>query len=146
MSTLAWACCENGWWSDSNESPVWRISAGKSPQREAIAAIQGYLQVGSGGLRNVPQQMGNLDIWVFSLEASPILRRHLFSRPRQGGSPKTNKIRELDRGWIVFVLIVEEIVTLKLAFSATLDVVPRSLFRARYHNLLRLKDAYSVCF
>ena len=33
MSTLAWACCENGWWLHSKISPVWRISAGKAPQR-----------------------------------------------------------------------------------------------------------------
>ena len=39
-----------------------RISSGK-------AAIQGYLQVGSEGLKNGPQRMGNLDIWAFSLEA-----------------------------------------------------------------------------
>ena len=67
LSTLAWAHCENGWWSDSKRSPVWRISAGKSPQ--TTAAIQGYLQAGSEGLRNGPQQMGNLEIWVFSLQA-----------------------------------------------------------------------------
>ena len=46
-------------------------------------------------------------------------------------------------GQIAFVFSVEGIVTLKFAFSATLDIVPRSLFRARYHSLLRLKDAYS---
>ena len=56
---------------------------------------------------------------------SPNLKTHLFSRPRQRGSPKTNKIRKLDRGQIVFVFSVEGIVTLKLAFSATLDIVPR---------------------
>ena len=33
------------------------------------------------------------------------------------------------------------IVTLELAFSATLDTVPSPRYRARYHNLLRLKDA-----
>ena len=70
--------------------------------------------------------------------ASPILKSHLFSRLRQRGSPKTSKTREQ----IVFVLSVEGIVTLKLAFSATLDAVLRPLFRARYHSLSRLKDAY----
>ena len=74
--------------------------------------------------------------------ASPNLRRHLYSRPRQRGSPKTSKIRELDRGQIKFVFSVEGIVTLELAFSATPDAVPRSLYRARYHSLSRLKDAY----
>ena len=39
-----------------------------------------------------------------------------------------------------FVFSVEGIVTLELAFSATLDAVPSSLFRARHHSLLRLKD------
>ena len=73
--------------------------------------------------------------------ASPILTRPLSSRPRQRGSPKTSKIRELDRGQIVFVFNVEGIVTLELAFSATLDAVPRPLFRAHYHSLSRLKDA-----
>ena len=63
--------------------------------------------------------------------ASPNLKRHLSSRPRPRGSPKTSKIRELDRGQIVFVFSVEGIATLKLAFSATLDAVPRALFRAR---------------
>ena len=58
--------------------------------------------------------------------ASPILKRHLFSRPR--GSPETSKIRELDRGQIG----VEGIVTLEWAFSATLDAVQRPLFRAHY--------------
>ena len=74
--------------------------------------------------------------------ASPILKRHLSSRPRQKGSPETSNIRELDRGQIVFVFSVEGIVTLELAFSATLDAVPSSLFRAHYHSLSRLKDAY----
>ena len=69
MSTLAWARCENGWWLDSKRSPVWRISAGKLPQRETTAVIQGHLQAGSEGLRNGLQQMGKLDIWAFSLEA-----------------------------------------------------------------------------
>ena len=76
--------------------------------------------------------------------ASPNLKRHLFSRPKRRGSHETSKIRELDRGQIVFVLCVEGIVTLKLAASATLDAVPRPLFRAHYHILLRLKDTYSV--
>ena len=70
------------------------------------------------------------------------LEGHLSSRPRQRRSPKTSKIRELDRGQTVFVLSVEGIVTLELAFSATLDAVPRPLFRACCHSLLRLKDAY----
>ena len=74
--------------------------------------------------------------------ASPILKRYLFSRLRQRGSLKTSKIRELDRGQIEFVFSVEWIVSLILAFSATLDTVPRLLFRARYHSLSRLKDAY----
>ena len=39
------------------------------PQRETTAALQGYLQAGSEGLRNGPQQMGNLDTQAFSLEA-----------------------------------------------------------------------------
>ena len=55
--------------------------------------------------------------------ASPILKRPLSSRPRQRGSPKISKIRELKRGQIVFVFSVEGIVTLKLAFSATLDTI-----------------------
>ena len=69
---------------------------------------------------------------------------NLFSRPRQRGRPKTSKIRELDRGQIAFVFSVEEIVTLILAFSATLDAVPRPLFRACYHSLSRLMDAYPL--
>ena len=55
---------------------------------------------------------------------------------------RSSKIRELDRGQIVFVLIVEGIVTLKLAFSVTVDGVPSPPYRARYHSLSRLKDAY----
>ena len=74
--------------------------------------------------------------------ASPILKRFLSSRLRQRASPKTSKTRELDRGQVVFVFSVEGIVTLELAFSATLDAVPRPLFRARYPSLSRLKDAY----
>ena len=74
--------------------------------------------------------------------ASPNLKRHLFSRPRQRGSHESNKIRELDRGQIVFVFSVEGIVTLELALSATLDAVPSPIIRACYHSLLRLKDAY----
>ena len=74
--------------------------------------------------------------------ASPILKRHLSSRPRQRGSPETSKIRDLDRGQIVFVFSVEGIVTLKLAFSATLGAVTRPLFRVHYHSLSILKDAY----
>ena len=56
---------------------------------------------------------------------------------------KSSKIRELDRGQIVFVFSVEGIVTLELAFSATLDAVPSPPYRACYHSLLRLKDAKS---
>ena len=74
--------------------------------------------------------------------ASPNLKRQLYSRLRQRGSPETSKTRELDRGQIVFVFNVEEIVTLELAFSATLEAVPRPPYRALYHSLLRLKDAY----
>ena len=48
----------HGW--DSKVYPVWRISAGKLPQRETTAAIQGYLQAGSEDLRNGLQKMGNL--------------------------------------------------------------------------------------
>ena len=73
---------------------------------------------------------------------SCILKRHLSSRLRQRGSLETRKIRELDRGQIVFFFSEEGIVTLKLVFSATLDAVPRPLFKARYHSLSRLKDAY----
>ena len=51
-------------------------------------------------------------------------------------------MRELDRGQIVFAFGVEEIVTLKLAFSATLDAVPSPPYSALYHSLSRLKDAY----
>ena len=35
---------------------------GNIPQRETTAVIRAYLQVGSEGLRNGPQQMGNLDL------------------------------------------------------------------------------------
>ena len=56
--------------------------------------------------------------------ASPILKRHLSSRPRQRGSSEPSKIRELYKGQIVFVFSVEGIVTLELAFLATLDAVP----------------------
>ena len=44
-------------------------------------------------------------------------------------------------GQIVFVLSVEGIATLKLAFSTTLDAVSSPLFRAHNHSPLRLKDA-----
>ena len=64
------------------------------------------------------------------------MRKH-----QQHNSPEASKIRELDMGQIVFVLSVERMVTLELAFSATLDAVPRPLFRARHHSLSRLKDA-----
>ena len=75
--------------------------------------------------------------------ASPNLKRFLSSRPRQRGSHESSKIRELDREQTVFVIHIEEIVTLKLAFSATQDAIPRPLFRARYCSLSRLKGAYS---
>ena len=68
--------------------------------------------------------------------ASPNLKRHLYSRPRQRGSPETSKTRELDRGRIVFVFSVKGMVTLDLAFSATLDTVPRPLYRARYVTIV----------
>ena len=48
----------------------------------------------------------------------------LVNRPRQRGSYESSKIRELNRGQIGFVFSVEGIVTLELAFSATLDAVP----------------------
>ena len=73
--------------------------------------------------------------------ASPILKRHLSSTQRQRGSPETSKIRNLDRGQIIFVFSVQVIVTLEVAFSATLDAVPSPLFRAHYHSLSRLNDA-----
>ena len=71
--------------------------------------------------------------------ASPNLKKHLYSWLRQGSSPET---RELDRGQIVVVFSVEGIVTLELAFSATLDAVPRPPYRAHYYSFSRLKDAY----
>ena len=73
--------------------------------------------------------------------ASANLKRPLSSRPRQRGSPETGQIRELDRGQTVFVFSVEGIVTLELAFSATLYAVPRLVLRAHHHSLLRWKDA-----
>ena len=54
---------------------------------------------------------------------------------------ESSKIRELDGVQIVFVFSVEGIVTLELAFSATLDAVPSPPHRAHYHSLPRLKDA-----
>ena len=60
---------------------------------------------------------------------SPNFKRPLSSRLRQRGSHESSKMRELDKGQIVFVFSVEGIVTLELAFSATLDVVPRPVFR-----------------
>ena len=75
--------------------------------------------------------------------ASPNLQRHLFSRLRLRGSPQTSKMRELESGQIVFVFSVEGIVTLESAFSATLDAVPSPPYRACYHSLSRLKDAYA---
>ena len=74
--------------------------------------------------------------------ASLNLKRPLSSRPRQRGSPESSKIKELDRVEIVFVFSMEGIVTLELAFSATLDAVPRPPYRAHHHSLSRLKDAY----
>ena len=78
--------------------------------------------------------------------ASPNLKRPLSNRPRQRGSPETSKTRELDRGQTVSVFSVEGMVTLELAFSATRDAVPSPLYRARYHSLSRLKDAYKFYF
>ena len=71
--------------------------------------------------------------------ASPNSKRHLSSRLRQRGSPETSKTRELDS---LFVFIVGGIVTLELAFSATLNAVPRLPYRARHHSLSRRKVAY----
>ena len=55
---------------------VVRMADGRIPKdllygecRETTAVIQGYLQAGPEGLRNGPQQMGNPDLWAFSLEA-----------------------------------------------------------------------------
>ena len=79
-----------------------------------------------------------------SIMASPKLKRHLSSRPRERGSHENSTIRELDRGQIVFVFSVEGTVTLELALSATLDTVPRPPYRACYHSLSRLKDTYIV--
>ena len=59
--------------------------------------------------------------------ASPNLKRPLASRPRQGSSHESSKIRELDGVQIVFVFSVEGIVTLELAFSATLNTVASPL-------------------
>ena len=75
------------------------------------------------------------------MTAPPNLKRPLSSRPRQRGSHESSKIRELDRGQIVFVFSVEGIVTLELAFLATLNAVPCPPYRARYQSLSRLKDA-----
>ena len=73
--------------------------------------------------------------------AFPNLKRPFSRRPRQRGSPESNKIWELNREQIAFVLSVEGTVTLKLAFSATLDAVPDPPYRACYHSLSRLRDA-----
>ena len=75
---------------------------------------------------------------------SPNLKRPLSSRPRQRSSHISSKIREMDKGQVVFVFSVEEIVTLELAFSATVDAVPSPPYRTCYHSLSRLKDAYSI--
>ena len=79
-------------------------------------------------LQMIPQSVQPGGRWCST--ASPNMKRHLYSRPRQKGSPEITKIRELGRGQIVFLFSVEGILTLKLAFFATLDVVPRPLFRA----------------
>ena len=47
------------------------------------------------------------------------------------------------QGQDVFAFSVEGIVTLELASSATLKVVPSPPYRARHHSLSRLKDAYT---
>ena len=57
---------------------------------------------------------------------------------------RNQQIQGAGQGQIVFVFSVEGIVTLELAFSATLDVAPRPLFRAHYHSLSRLKDTYRI--
>ena len=44
-------------------------------------------------------------------------------------------------GKIVFVFSVEGIVTIELAFSATLDAVPSPPYRAHYHSISILEDA-----
>ena len=72
------------------------------------------------------------------------MKRPLPSRLRQRGSPETSKIRELDRGQIVFVFSVKGIISLDLASSVILVTVPSPLFRVRYHSLSRLKDAYKT--
>ena len=96
--------------------------------------MQGYLQEGSVGLRNGPQQMGNFDIYGFSHFEETLVQQAEAKR-------QSSKIRKLDRGQSVFVFSVKGIVTLVLAFSAALYTVPRPLIRAHYHSLLRLKDA-----
>ena len=71
--------------------------------------------------------------------ASPTLKRHLSSSLRQRGSSAKSGSWARDR----LYLCVRD--CLKLAFSATLDAVPRPLFRACYHSLSRLKDACYYC-
>ena len=75
-----------------------------------------------------------------------ILKEHIYFHlilSHQRSSSKSSKTRELDRGQTVFVFSVEGMVPLGLAFSATLDAVPSPPYRAHYHSLLRLKDAYT---
>ena len=129
--------------SDSRRSPIWRISAGKEPPRETTAVIQGYLQAGSKSTSTdgKPWHLSVQPEGRWCITASPILKRPLSSRPRQRATHESSKIRELDRGQIVFVFSVEGIVTLELASSATLDSIPSPPYRARYHSLSRLKDA-----
>ena len=59
----------------------------------------------------------------------------LSSRLRQRGNHESSKIRELDRGQIVFFFSVEGMVTLELAFLATRDAVPSPPYRACYLSL-----------
>ena len=79
--------------------------------------------------------MGNSQSSILFYPGFMLWRGHSFAHQ--------SKIRKLDRGQIVFVFSVERIVTLRLAFSATLDAVPRPPYKACYHSLSRLKDAYT---
>ena len=118
--------------------------------RQTTTAIQGFLQAGSEGLRDGLQQMGNPDIWAFSLEAgSASWPLPLWRDPWPADWGKEAVLKPAKSGnWtgdrLYFFFTVEGMVTLELAFSATWDAVPNPLFRARYHSLLRLKDAYSL--
>ena len=137
---LAWTYRENGWRLDSQRSPVWRIIylfnlytthttqsslgglqqlvQGKCPRQRPQLRYKEICKWDLKAFRNGPQEMGNLDIGAFSLEAgsgimaSPNLKRPLSSRPRPRGSHKSSKTRELDRGQVAFVFSVEGIVTL----------------------------------